>query len=91
MQPLLNKNKFSLEDHNIVGYHGISNNTGMIHEIGAYVGRPLKWAICLLRFIELLFHHLFQNIDRATMGPNSFCRLIRQKLMNCRNTARGKI
>lgn len=55
----------------------------MIRQIEFYVGRPLQWAICFLHFTELLFRHLFQQVDGSTEGPNSFCGPTAQQLVGC--------
>ncbi len=87
MLSFLEKSKFSLEDLIIVGCDGTNVNTGwknwVIRQIEVYIGRPLQRSICLLHFIELPFRHMFQHVDGATTGPNSFCGQKGQQLIKC--------
>ena len=44
---------------------------GFIASLETLIGRPLQWIICSLHLNELL-RHVFQNLDGATSGPDSF-------------------
>ena len=45
---------------------------GFIALLETLIRRPLQWVICLLQLNELPLRHVFQNLDGATSGPDSF-------------------
>ena len=45
---------------------------GFIASLKTLIGRPLQWVTCLLHLNELPLRHVFQNLDGATSGSDSF-------------------
>lgn len=70
------KKKFSEENLIVIGVDGTAENTGTnkgaITLLELKIGRPLQWTICRLHLNELPFWNLFEFLDWATIGPNSY-------------------
>lgn len=53
---------------------------GVIRMLEKRLDRPLQWIICLLHINDLLFRHLFQQINGSTSRPQTFLELIAKEL-----------
>ena len=71
----------------VVGCDSTNGNTGarggVIQYLEKAMRHPLQWFICLLHTNELPLRHLFQKLDGATSGANTFTGSIGQALQSC--------
>ena len=47
-------------------------NNGLIRQLEIQLGHALSWICCILHLVEVVFRHIFEEIDGKANGPQSY-------------------